>query len=166
MNNQDLFDREVAAGNFKAAAELAISFGEGKASKSGQWAWARDAVAAAARAGVTLNPGSYSAPDFDAMRAQLSATVPQTVIVTRHSGLVAWLAERGIEGPIVAQATAADVRGREVIGVLPLALAAECASITTVDMPGLALAQRGQDLTPAEMDAAGATLTKYIVRRA
>lgn len=93
------------------------------------------------------------------------AYVSPTVIVTRHAGLVAWLAARGIEGPIVAQATAADVRGRVVVGALPLHLAALAAEVVAVDMPGLTPAQRGQDLTPAEMDAAGARLTRYRVTR-
>jgi putative CRISPR-associated protein (TIGR02620 family) len=89
----------------------------------------------------------------------------ETVIVTRHAGLVAWLAQQGITGDVIAQATAADVRGRVAIGALPLHLAAEATEVVAVDLPGLTPAQRGQDLTPAEMDAAGATLTRYRVTR-
>jgi len=89
-----------------------------------------------------------------------------TVIVTRHQGLVEWLAGQGITGTVIVQATADDVRGKNVIGALPLHLAALAARITVVDMPGLTVAQRGVDLTPAEMNAAGAHLSTYIVRSA
>jgi hypothetical protein len=51
-----------------------------------------------------------------------------------------------------------------VIGVLPLHLAALAETITTVDLPGFYRELRGNDLTPEEMDAAGATLRTYIVR--
>lgn len=87
----------------------------------------------------------------------------ETIIVTRHIGLVEWLALRGLTGRVIAQATPDDIRGRHVIGVLPLHLAALATIVTTVDMPGLAPEQRGKDLTPAEMDAAGATLNHYCV---
>lgn len=86
-----------------------------------------------------------------------------SVIVTRHAGLVEWLARRGITGEVKAQATAEDVRGKIVYGVLPLHLAALAAEVWTVDMPDLAPDQRGKDLSPAEMDAAGATLRGYRV---
>ena len=88
---------------------------------------------------------------------------PDTVIVTRHAGLVAWLAEQGITGRVIAQATAADVRGKIVFGALPFHLAALAVEVVAVDLPGLTPAQRGQDRTPAEMVAAGATLTRYRV---
>lgn len=94
----------------------------------------------------------------------MSNMLPEdTLIVTRHSGLVEWLKRHGIEGVVKPQVTPADVEGKHVIGVLPLALAARAVSITTVDMPGLRPDQRGVDLTPEEMDAAGATLATYTV---
>lgn len=97
----------------------------------------------------------------------MSNMLPEdTLIVTRHQGLVEWLARHGIEGEVKAQVGPDDVRGKHVVGVLPLALAAEAASITTVDMPGLRPDQRGVDLTPGEMDAAGATLATYMVLKA
>lgn len=87
-----------------------------------------------------------------------------TIIVTRHSGTVAWLAARGIVGQVVAHATPADVAGRRAVGVLPLHLAALAAQVVVVELPGIKPEQRGADLTPEEMDAAGATLTAYTVR--
>lgn len=83
------------------------------------------------------------------------------VIVSRHQGLVEWLAKHGIVGTVIAHATAEQVRGKHVFGVLPMHLAALAYTVTVVDMPRLLPGQRGQDLTPAEMDAAGADLVTY-----
>jgi putative CRISPR-associated protein (TIGR02620 family) len=85
------------------------------------------------------------------------------LIVTRHAGIVAWLAGRGITGDVVSHATPEVVAGRDVVGILPLNLCSMALSITTIDLLGLRPDQRGQELTPAEMDAAGATLRRYIV---
>lgn len=86
-----------------------------------------------------------------------------TVIATRHAGAVEWLRRQGITGDVISHATVDDVRGRHVVGALPLHLAAEAASITTIDMPQLTPDLRGVDLTPEQMDDAGATLRTYIV---
>lgn len=85
------------------------------------------------------------------------------VIVTRHPGAVEWLRERGITGAVIDHATPDDIRGKHVIGALPMHLAAMAASVTVIDMPGLQAEQRGKDLTPAEMTAAGAVLVSYVV---
>jgi len=88
------------------------------------------------------------------------------VIVSRHSGAVEWLRQQGITGEVIPHVgDAAQIQGRIVVGALPLHLAAECAEVWAVDMPGLRPEQRGQDLTPSEMDAAGASITRYVVRR-
>lgn len=97
--------------------------------------------------------------------AQPSQSTLQTVIITRHAGLVAWLAERGITGQVIDHATPDDVRGKHVVGALPLHLAALAERITVVDLPGLATEQRGKDLTPTEMDAAGASLETYRITK-
>lgn len=86
------------------------------------------------------------------------------LIVTRHAGAVTWLAARGITGEVIAHATPEAVTGRTVYGVLPLHLAARTAEVWSVDLPNLSADLRGQDLTPEQMDAAGATLTGYTVR--
>lgn len=86
------------------------------------------------------------------------------LIVTRHAGLVAWLASsRGIVGDVISHASAADVAGRVVYGVLPLHLAAEAVAVVTVDLPDLPADRRGAELSPSEMDEAGATLRAYFV---
>ena len=91
------------------------------------------------------------------------------VIVTRHKGLVSWL-QRELDFDIsdvkvVEHATLTDVRGAIVYGVLPLNLAAEAAEVWAVSMPGLRPDQRGQDLTPDEMNEAGAHLEGFKVTR-
>ena len=87
----------------------------------------------------------------------------ETVIVSRHAGAVEWLAAQGVAGTVIEQATAEDVRGKVVVGNLPLHLAAEAHQVGSIDLPGLTREQRGRDLTPAEMDAAGAVIRWYIV---
>lgn len=92
--------------------------------------------------------------------------LPETVIITRHGGLLTWLAREGIFGRVIDHATAEDVRGKRVIGALPFHLACLAASVEVVDMPDLRPDQRGQDLSADEMDTAGARLTRYVVREA
>ena len=85
------------------------------------------------------------------------------LIITRHAGAVEWLRRRGIEGEVIAHATPDQVRGRICYGVLPLNLAALASEVWAIDMPDLEAADRGRDLTPKEMDAAGAELFCYVV---
>ena len=168
MNNNERFETAMRR-DPKEAAALAIQFASGCGSKSAAWSWADDAVKAAAEAGIALNPGRASWPDLGAMTDQLAAAMkrgPETVIVSRHAGAVAWLAAQGITGNVIAQATPEDVRGKVVIGNLPLHLAALAAKVGSIDMPNLAAADRGRDLSLEEMDAAGATVNWYTVKAA
>jgi len=73
----------------------------------------------------------------------------ETIVVTRHEALVKYLREIGLideNTPVIAHATPEQVRGKHVIGVLPLHLAALVAQVTEVPLrvpPEL----RGQELT-------------------
>ena len=88
----------------------------------------------------------------------------ETVIVTRHSGAVEWLRRQGIVGDVLSHvADAAEIAGKRVVGALPLHLAVHAAAVGSIDMPSLRPEQRGADLTPAEMDAAGASIQWYVV---
>lgn len=90
----------------------------------------------------------------------------ETVIVSRHTGTIEWLKSRGITGEVISHVTdPAQIAGKRVYGVLPLHLAAQAAEVVTIDMPRLPAEKRGVDLTPEEMDAYGARLTIYVVRR-
>lgn len=70
-------------------------------------------------------------------------------VITRHPALVQHLIEIGLISPdsaVIAHATAEDVRDKHVIGVLPLSLAAEAASVTEIPM-NLPAELRGKELT-------------------
>ena len=87
------------------------------------------------------------------------------IIVTRHKGLVEWLAQQGITGQVISHIDdLSQVAGKVVYGILPLYLASKTLAVVTVEMPGLKSEQRGVDISPAEMDAAGASLRAYIIR--
>jgi len=71
-----------------------------------------------------------------------------TIVVTRHPALVALLQERGLieEGVrVIPHATPQDVRGKHVIGILPLSLAALAASVTEIPL-NLSAELRGKEL--------------------
>lgn len=93
-------------------------------------------------------------------------TIPD-LIVTRHAGAVAWVCQQlgtgvyAVDIPIMAEVTADDVRGKHVVGNLPLYLATLCASVTAIEFAGAP--PRGQEYTAADMDAAGARLARYRV---
>ena len=109
------------------------------------------------------------------------------LVVTRHPALVDYLREEGIiparrdefadylqnqgiipvsydEVEVISHATEDDVAGRDVIGVLPLRLAAEAKSITEVPMnvpPEL----RGQELTIDQIREYAGSATTYRVEQ-
>lgn len=91
------------------------------------------------------------------------------IVVTRHAALVELLRERGViasgdDVRVIAHATAEDVRGQDVIGVLPLALAAEAASITELPLT-LSPEQRGRELSIDELRKVAGAPATYVVRR-
>ena len=70
------------------------------------------------------------------------------IVITRHEALVALLRERGLIGDdvrVISHATSEDVRGKHVIGVLPLSLAALAASVTEISLT-LSPELRGKEL--------------------
>jgi CRISPR-associated protein Csx16 len=88
----------------------------------------------------------------------------ETIIVTRHAGAVEWLRSQGITGDVLTHvADATQIAGKRVVGALPLHLAVHAAAVGSISMPALRPEQRGRDLTPAEMDAAGAVIQWYVV---
>lgn len=91
------------------------------------------------------------------------------VIVSRNQSLIAWLEDKGIQGPVVEHATAGDVAHKHVYGIVPFWMAAFADTVSEVNMPGLDRAERNRFnnglLTIQEMDAAGAELVTYRIRR-
>lgn len=72
----------------------------------------------------------------------------EKVVVTRHSGLVEYLKELGYiddNTKVIDHAKVSDVRGKHVIGVLPLYLAAYAWKVTEVPL-ALEPEDRGKDL--------------------
>lgn len=87
------------------------------------------------------------------------------VIVTRHEGLVKWLETRGITGEVISHVFSPEqIRGKAVVGALPLYLAAEAGMLISVVMPNMPPEYRVRDLSPEEMDACGAYMRAYQVR--
>lgn len=89
------------------------------------------------------------------------------VVVTRHPALVAYLTELGVVPAgteVVAHATAEQVRGRHVFGVLPLHLAAEARRVTEVPLH-VPAELRGVELTLAQVRRFAGPLTSYVVFR-
>lgn len=71
------------------------------------------------------------------------------LVVTRHPALVQYLHEIGLvesDVPVLEHVNAEDIRGKHVIGVLPLHLAALAASVTEVPLT-LTPEDRGQELS-------------------
>ena len=166
MNNYDLYREKLESGDYIAASKFALGCSAGCASRSSAWSWADEAIEAASKAGIDIRPalGRSSFPNQAEAERVLNASANPTVIVTRHTGLVEWLSQHNISGQVIAHATADDVRGKIVVGALPFHLAALAARVGVVDMPRLRPDQRGQDLTPAQMDEAGASLSWYVVK--
>ena len=57
----------------------------------------------------------------------------ETIIVTRHPGLVEWLARKGITGEVKASVTSEEIKGKHVVGALPAHIAQYAAYMTSVD---------------------------------
>lgn len=75
------------------------------------------------------------------------------VVVTRHSALVEFLQETGVVGEnvqVIEHATPEAITGKDVIGVLPLHLAALTNTVTAVAV-NVPPEMRGQELTLEDM---------------
>lgn len=97
------------------------------------------------------------------MSERVDAILDNTLIVSRHAGAVAWLKQHGITGTVMQHVTPDDITSMIVVGNLPVSMAALCSEYGTIDLPDLTADQRGKDLSPDEMDAAGATLRWFAI---
>ena len=89
----------------------------------------------------------------------------ETIVITRHAALVAYLIEVGAitaETPVITHATVEQVVGKHVIGVLPLHLAALAASVTEVPLD-LPVEFRGRELTVEEVRKYARPVRRYAV---
>lgn len=138
----------------------------GTSQDAGRENWSYLEMQVAALEDVVDNVGrSADQRAAEAMRLAEVAKHP-VVVVTRHPALVDWLRLEEhvpMDVPVIQHATADDVKGRHVYGVLPLHLAAEAEKVTevTLDIPA---DRRGQELSLKDMDAMVRGVRSYVVR--
>jgi CRISPR-associated protein Csx16 len=88
------------------------------------------------------------------------------IIVSRHEGAVAWLREiKGVTGKVIPHFDEkVEVKGKKVYGTLPVHLIKQIidreGEFYLINLPSVAFSQRGKELTPSEMEEAGAQLLK------
>jgi hypothetical protein len=74
-----------------------------------------------------------------------------TIIVTRHKALVEVLkSDFSIEGTVIDHADEASVKGKDVVGILPIYLAAYANTITVLEFD-IPVEKRGQELSVEEV---------------
>ncbi len=99
--------------------------------------------------------------------ARLGSSSPDrgVVIVTKLPQVVEWLRRNGIEGRVLEAATPEQVRYQSlyVAGQISMAMAAAALEVLVIETP------KGskpiKDLTPEEMDAVGATISRYVISK-
>ena len=90
------------------------------------------------------------------------------IVVTRHRGLLEWLQAHHpglmVGAEVLPHAAAEQIRGKVVIGNLPLALAAEAEVVLapTYEVPA---ELRGQELTAEQLEALGCHLEAFQVTK-
>jgi len=88
------------------------------------------------------------------------------LITTRHEGAIEWLRQQGVMAPVKQDnATAEDVTGKIVCGVLPMHLAALTEYFISIDIPNMPADKRALELTAEEMYQYGAYLSIYKVTK-
>ena len=91
-----------------------------------------------------------------------------TVVVTRHPALIKFLVEQGIvneKTPVISHATADDIEGKHVIGVLPMHMAALALTITEVPL-NIPAELRGKELSLEQVKKFAGEPVTYSVRTA
>ena len=89
------------------------------------------------------------------------------LIVTRHTGLLAYLIEIGLARPgvaVIAHATSDQVRGQRVAGVLPHSLSCLTESFTEIPLT-LPVHLRGEELTLEQVREFASPPVTYCVER-
>jgi putative CRISPR-associated protein (TIGR02620 family) len=145
----------VSAGEFTALAEAdRVQFGSDHRSGNALY-FGRKSAAVEAVAGFAAG-----------LMAGMEAFRPSPVVVTRHPALVDLLMERGLIGPgakVITHATPDDVHGQDVIGVLPLSLAALANSVTELPL-AITPEMRGKELDLETLRQIAGDAVKYRVQ--
>lgn len=101
-------------------------------------------------------PGEGGSPRFTPRNAVIVSRHPAGVQFIRDA---AWLSD---DVPVISgNATPDDIRGKDVYGNIPMALAAMAKSVYAIEFSGPP--PRGQEYTAADMKASGAELCRYRV---
>lgn len=84
-------------------------------------------------------------------------------IITRHEGAIRWLRSKGYDGVVIPHLIEGDiVEDGLYIGVLPIplikAILDRGSRFFLLNLPAIAFSERGNELSPEEMDRAGALL--------
>lgn len=93
-------------------------------------------------------------------------SIKESIIITRHAGAVEWLKEiKGVTGKVIPHFDEKiEVKGKKVYGTLPVHLIKKIidqeGEFYLINLPSVAFSQRGEELTPSEMEEAGAQLLK------
>lgn len=86
----------------------------------------------------------------------------KTVIITRHAGAIEWLKSKGYGGEVMPHFNGEVEEGATYIGVLPIPMIHHIINgggrFILLTLPQIAFGERGQELSPEEMEAAGASL--------
>lgn len=92
----------------------------------------------------------------------------EKIVVTRHEALVSYLKEIEVikdgEFQLITHATPKDIEGKDVIGVLPIALASLCNSITEVPL-NIPLELRGKELSIEDIRKYAGEISVYRVSK-
>lgn len=87
------------------------------------------------------------------------------VLVTRHEALVEYFLNMGIIfDNVITHATAEDVTGNDVYGVLPLHLASLANTVITIDM-NLPAEMRGKELSLSDIETYFTGMSTYQVKK-
>lgn len=87
------------------------------------------------------------------------------VLVTRHEALVEYFSNMGITfDKVITHATAEDVTGNDVYGVLPLRLASFTNTVTSIDM-NLPAEMRGKELSLTDIETYFTGMSTYKVEK-
>jgi CRISPR-associated protein Csx16 len=122
------------------------------------------------RSACQTGAGEWATPARNNAAQRQEHYMSNTYIITRHIGAAEWLRAKcghaAASVQVIPHLASIDP-GATYIGILPLGLAAEIVSgggrVIGIDLPNLPADLRGKELTPAQMDAAGARLVEYRV---
>lgn len=92
--------------------------------------------------------------------------INNALVVTRHAALVEYLVKNEVVNPenmlVIEHASVEQIQGRDVIGILPMHLASECASLTIADL-AIPPELRGKELSLEDISKYVTTITTYVV---